>query len=410
MTRLLFLGDSAATGFGTVTYGLGAELVAAGLDVRFLSMNESDDPTPEPIASRTIKVGGDTHDGWLAQYFRILPYLTGQPAEDGWTADAILVLGDYGSIRYGITRMDQAVTEAMRRMPVFHYVPIEGIGLPPGWRDLWEIVEPVAMTEFGADQIEGVIGRRPAIVYHGVDTNVFRPIRPDRPYKLEDGTFLRSKRDARRTFGGNPDHVWVLRTDRNMPRKRFPSMLRIMAPLLKDDPNLRLVLHCRTLDEGGNLADEVSKYSTAVQRGILMTGFHDRGQALPREALAALYNAADIYLSTGAEGFGLTVAEAIACGTPAVALDYSSLPEVVGPAGSLIRPSGLIDNEYDHFWAAMDEDAARTEIARLAGSRNAREKLGAQGPSWVRHHFQWRLAAAQFAVLIEERIARRTAA
>jgi glycosyltransferase involved in cell wall biosynthesis len=408
--RLLFLGDTAATGFGTVTYSLGSELVRLGVDCRFLSMNETEEQAPEPIGSRTIRVGGETGDGWLAQYFRILPYLTGQPAEDGWVADALLVLGDYGSIRYGITRMDPAVTEAFRRMPSFHYVPIEGIGLPPSWRDLWEIVEPIAMTQFGADQIEGVIGRRPEVVYHGVDTNVFRPIRPDRPLRLADGTFLRSKADARRIFGGNPDDVWVLRTDRNMPRKRFPSMFRIMAPLLAANPRLRLILHCRTIDEGGNVADEAAKLSREVQSRILLTGFHDRGQALPREDLAVLYNAADLYLSTGAEGFGLTVAEAIACGTPAVALDYSSLPEVVGPAGVLVPPAYLVDNEYDHYWAAMNEDRAGEEIARLIASRNARERLGRQGPAWVRDHFQWRLAAAQFAAVIEQRIAARRVA
>ena len=40
MTRVLFLGDLAGTGFGTVTRDLGRELLARGLDVRFMSLNE----------------------------------------------------------------------------------------------------------------------------------------------------------------------------------------------------------------------------------------------------------------------------------------------------------------------------------------------------------------------------------
>ncbi len=41
------------------------------------------------------------------------------------------------------------------------------------------------------------------------------------------------------------------------------------------------------------------------------------------------------------EGFGLPVLEAMACGTPVVAADTSSLTEIVGEAGFLIRPDDI---------------------------------------------------------------------
>jgi len=53
--RLLFFGDMAATGFGTVTMDLGRELLALGHDVRFVSQNDSGD-LPEPFGSRTWKI------------------------------------------------------------------------------------------------------------------------------------------------------------------------------------------------------------------------------------------------------------------------------------------------------------------------------------------------------------------
>jgi len=53
--------------------------------------------------------------------------------------------------------------------------------------------------------------------------------------------------------------------------------------------------------------------------------------------MPALYRGADaVIVSSRAEGFGLPALEAMACGTPVVAFDNTSLPEVLGDAGLLV--------------------------------------------------------------------------
>jgi len=66
---------------------------------------------------------------------------------------------------------------------------------------------------------------------------------------------------------------------------------------------------------------------------IVFTGY------VPNEDLAALYSAAELFVYPSLfEGFGLPLLEAMACGTPVVTSNTSSLPEVVGDAGVMVDP------------------------------------------------------------------------
>lgn len=61
--------------------------------------------------------------------------------------------------------------------------------------------------------------------------------------------------------------------------------------------------------------------------------------------LAQLYSMADILLSLSyAETFGLTMAEAFACGTPCIVYDNTAQPDIVSPGTGCIAQTGGIDN------------------------------------------------------------------
>src|SRR5258706_10065572 len=135
MTRLLFLGDMARTGFGTVTFDLGRALLDLGVDVRFCSLSETPDELPEPFASRSALLG--TPGGWLdptnpETVGRLEGMFTGSLFEDGWTPDIGLVTGDIGSLK--ISPVMGFIPDGF---PILHYVPIEGVGLPPAWAEVW---------------------------------------------------------------------------------------------------------------------------------------------------------------------------------------------------------------------------------------------------------------------------------
>lgn len=401
MTRIMFLGDLAGTGFGTVTQDLGRALLDIGHDVRFVSQNEIGD-IPEPFGSRTFQV--NDRDGWLAlqRGGGVVGLLDGSVWADEWAPEAAILLGDFFAAR-SVVEASDATRAAFRSIPVLHYVPVEGVDLPLAWRSTWEIVHPVAMSRFGAEQVERVTGSAPPMVYHGVDTDVFRPVSPERPLYMGE-IKLRTKEDCKRFFGGDPRQRWILRTDRHMPRKRYPSLLRSVAPVLAQRPDVFMVMHCRSDDQGGHLPDTISKYPPAIAGRMLNTGFHDQAGGASRDILVALYNAADVYASVSAEGFGLTIAEAVACGTPAVGIDYSAVPEVIGPAGIVVPIAGLVDNEYDHFWAAADEPRFGHAVASLLDDSSLRKRLGQEGPRHVRETFQWSRAAIEMSAAIRDRL------
>ena len=394
--RLLLIGDLATTGFGTVTMDLGRALLVRGIDCRFLSFNELGD-LPEPFASRTAAMG----EGWLAKSApvrtseRIHRLFTGGLFEDGWAPDSAVIIGDAGSLLG-----NPVLAICPKGFPLWHYVPIEGIALPPAWLSIWGVAKPIAMCEFGADEIATLTGVRPPVVYHGVDTDAFRPVSPFRPIMANDKV-LRSKAECRAIFGGDPARTWLLRTDRYMPRKAYPSLFRAVMPVLAKHPDVDLVIHCRPRDEGGDIRVELSKYGELANQ-VLLTG---QGGRLPREGLVALYNAADLYVSTSAEGFGLTVAEGLACGIPAVGLDYSSVPEVIGSAGAVVAVGALMDNPYSYFWALPNERAYTEAVEHLVTHKHQREQLGMLGSMRVKSKFQWATAAEQFEAILSQQAA-----
>ena len=70
-----------------------------------------------------------------------------------------------------------------------------------------------------------------------------------------------------------------------------------------------------------------------VGNDVILTGWLGDDEKLALYQAAAAYVTPSIY-----EGFGLTPLEAMACGTPVIAANRTSFPEVIGDAGLLVEP------------------------------------------------------------------------
>ena len=103
---------------------------------------------------------------------------------------------------------------------------------------------------------------------------------------------------------------------------------------------------------------------SGVGDAVVMTGW------LSDDEKVALYQGADLYVTPSIyEGFGLTPLEAMACGTPVIAANRTSFPEVIGDAGLLIEPD--VAAWRDAIVALMNDSARRSELSEQGRVRAA---------------------------------------
>ena len=131
------------------------------------------------------------------------------------------------------------------------------------------------------------------------------------------------------------------------------------------------------------IGDEVSKHP-AVRQAVIQSRVEHSVRFLgfvPINTLRIFYKAAAAFAFPSLyEGFGLPPLEAMACGTPVVTSNISSLPEVVGDAAVLVNPESVFDIARGLREVLLDEDLRRRCIQR------AFEQVG---------RFSWQRSAAQ---------------
>jgi glycosyltransferase involved in cell wall biosynthesis len=167
---------------------------------------------------------------------------------------------------------------------------------------------------------------------------------------------------------------YVLYLGSNKPHKNLVGLVeawRIANQRISESANhaSRVTHHASHLAIAGAW-DE--RYPEARQR-VAALGLNDSVMFLGPVAeadLPALYSGAELFVFPSLyEGFGFPVLEAMACGTPVICSNVSSLPEVAGSAALQVDP-----RETDALAGAMDRvlsDAALREEMRRAGLAQA---------------------------------------
>lgn len=93
---------------------------------------------------------------------------------------------------------------------------------------------------------------------------------------------------------------------------------------------------------------------------------------IPDEEMPLLYNAATLLLYPSLyEGFGLPVLEAMACGTPVITSNVSSMPEVGGEAAVYVNPKNI--EEIKRTVREVMDDKGKRDVMREEGLAQAKK-------------------------------------
>ena len=389
MARVLWIGDGGTpTGFGRVSAEIGGRLVLDhGHEVHVLAVLwDAAYPNETPLKLYRAMAGSSRHPLGYDRVTELLERI--QP-------DIVITLEDAPQLRKRLldNRFDQERV-LLQRQPIISYLPIDGYGIPPDWKELTRLTNVVAMSQFGADAIG-----TSEVVYHGVDLEVFYPIDEDHPIETLVGGPLYSKAACREAFGIPQDAFIIGRVDTNTGRKDWGSTWRTIDTAyrlgLSEDETVA-VFHTKMTNpqHGANIEALISRGG-----GKYMVTNADNW---PTSDVVALMNTFDLFLSTSrGEGFGLTIAEAMACGIQILATDCSAITEVVGPGGVLVEGRAFMTNPYGVDQVLADTQAMAAQLVMLARNPERRRELAQAGLAHVRQTFSWDAAAAKFHYYIE---------
>lgn len=132
-----------------------------------------------------------------------------------------------------------------------------------------------------------------------------------------------------------PDGPYLLALSAQDRHKNFPHLIRCFGALVESGEltDTNLVIAGANPDRNPEVIEALAKYPRAKSR-VILAGF------VPDEDLAGVYSGATAFLFPSlAEGFGIPPLEAMQCGTPVIASNTTSMPEVVGEAGILLPPT-----------------------------------------------------------------------
>jgi len=165
------------------------------------------------------------------------------------------------------------------------------------------------------------------------------------------------------------------------PRKNLPFLVKAFHRAIKEggiDHNLVLTGKKGWYYE--SLFELIKELN--LEKRVILPGY------VADEDLPALYNGADLFCFPSAyEGFGFPPLEALSCGTPVIAANNSSIPEVVGEAGI------LLENDQEEVWAE--------NIVKVLKDQNLREKLSTLGLEQAKK-FSWVTTAQKTAAVYKE--------
>lgn len=303
--------------------------------------------------------------------------------------DVVIFLEDSFTLRnFGF---EGAIQTMFKRI---FYIPLDGGWIPEtGINVIRTMDKLVAMSVFTQNNLSRE-GFDSDVIWHGVNLELFSPVSKEKQAQLKI------------KHGFNPDDFIVFNYGRNSnSRKNNQSLLWIMSKYLSTAPdNHKFFMH--TLEPefaGNNLFDYVSRhlnieFGKGVTDRLIFSPY--RFNNAPQDSqVAEMIQLSDLVVTASSgEGFGLLMAEAMACGKPIISTDYTTPHELlidssdefpIGPRGWVVPVADTNVSGLNTEHAFVDKEAFVSILRDAVSNPDEITARGLNGRYFAEVNLNW---------------------
>jgi len=244
--------------------------------------------------------------------------------------DLVITLGD-------VWVLDANV---LRELPVGHWLPADCRPMSAADRGVVEAggSSLIAMSRFGLARFKDAGFGTSLYVPHGIS--------------FDEWTIPEDKAALREAAGIGPDTfvIGVNAANNDAIRKAPSEMLLAFAKFLRSRPNSLLWLHTAVHCDGGQDLEFLAESLGITDRVRVVDQYRYNAGLIQPADLRDWYGCCDVLLAaTYAEGFGLPIVEAQACGVPVITTRCSSMEEL-NPDGAQVDGEPFFNGVHRAWW------------------------------------------------------------
>ncbi len=412
--------NGAVTGFGVVVKNLLPHWAAAGHEVHVWAINFNGHGYGQFPQLKLIPAVDDPRVHWWKQLGGALSLLAHGDYTHVWLLNDLqpFTLTDFPKKLRHVC--------ATKKIRSLLYFPADA-ALDTEWIEILRHVdEAVTYTQAAVAAVRAAGGGMPVrVLPHGVDTERFRPL-PDRKQLLRE-IIIKPTANSERPFARDEDFLLV-NVNKNEWRKDPFRSLEILAGLKRAGVPAKLIFRMAPHSGMGGVDLEAAGKALGLKLDVDWTHLGP----MTEEALALLYNAADLYLTTTlGEGWGLGITEALACGCAVALPEHTACGEIrqelltrgVGASRFISLPAGeavfgpFDSRRRERVDLAGSVEAIATQYARHRANKTQTALAGlAEGESFIdarpalpaaaQHWLHWPRSAEEMLKLLQGRVSR----
>jgi glycosyltransferase involved in cell wall biosynthesis len=325
VVNLLFYGDfNCTTGFGNVSKQLIDNWSKnKNFNIVILAINDlSEKPYnyKENVFVIPCLVADENKDGYAR--LELLKTLYSESFDVLFALNDIEVLNSIGEHLANVKKERAKANKKKTKFVL--YTPIDSEPRPSDCEVVNIFDEVITYTEYGRAVLKPIIKesvwKKIKVIPHGIDTEVFYPI----PYELENS-------ETKKQIFGRDDVFVFGSVNRNSARKDLATLM-IGFAMFKhtSQADAVLYLHCNPKDKMGIDCYRLSeRLGLEVGKDIFFPKDFNENNGISESELNKIYNTFNCFITTTtAEGWGLSIVEAMACKKLVVAPKHTSIQEI----------------------------------------------------------------------------------